>query len=72
MNAIRIIAVVLMLAGALGLVYGGFTYTRETEQARIGPVQLTVKDQRTVNIPIWAGVAALAIGTLLLVVPRAG
>lgn len=72
MNTIKIIAIALILAGGLGLAYGSFTYTQETEQAQIGPLQLTVKDQRTVNIPIWAGIAALAVGALLLAVPKSG
>lgn len=70
MTILKIIAIALILGGAVGLTYGGFSYTRETQQAQIGPVQLTVRDQRTVNIPVWAGLAALAVGTLILVVPR--
>ncbi len=70
MNAIKIAAIVLILVGALGLAYGGFSYTKETQQARIGPIELTVQDRQTVNIPIWAGVAAIMAGALLLFVPK--
>lgn len=66
MNAVRLLAIVLIVAGALGLVYGGFTYTRETHEARLGPIELSVQDKETVNIPIWAGVGAIAVGVVLL------
>jgi len=66
MNAIRIAAVALIVAGVLGLVYGGFSYTKETHEAKLGPIQLSVKEKETVNIPVWAGVGAIAVGGLLL------
>lgn len=66
MNAIKIAALVLIVAGVLGLVYGGFSYTKDTTEAKLGPVELTVKDRRTVNIPVWAGVVAIAAGGGLL------
>ena len=68
MNAVRIIGIVLVIAGVLGLVYGGFTYTKETHKAKLGPLELTVKDDETVNIPVWAGVGAIVLGGVLLVV----
>jgi len=67
MNAVKAIAFALILVGALGLVYGGFTYTKETHEAKIGPIELSVKDKETVNIPVWAGVGAIVIGGALLV-----
>jgi len=69
MSAIKIAAIVLIAAGILGLVYGGFSYTKETQQAKIGPLELSTKDKETVNVPAWAGVAAIAAGTALLLVP---
>ncbi len=68
MSAIRIVAILLIAAGVLGLVYGNFTYTKETHDAKVGPLELTVKEKHTVNIPAWAGVAAIAAGTVLLLV----
>ena len=62
MSAIKIVAIVLIIAGLLGLVYGRFNYTRETQEAKLGPFELTVKDTQTVNVPVWAGVAAIAAG----------
>ena len=70
MNGIRIAAIVLIVAGILGLVYGGFSYTRETHQAKLGPIELSVKEKETVNIPMWAGVGAIVIGGVLLVAGR--
>lgn len=66
MNAIKIAAIVLIVLGILGLVYGSFSYTEETHEAKLGPIELTAKDKRTVNIPVWAGVGAIVIGGVLL------
>jgi hypothetical protein len=66
MNPVKIAAIVLIAAGILGLVYGGFTYTKETHEANLGPIQMTVKDKETVNVPVWAGVGAIVIGGALL------
>lgn len=66
--ATRIIAIVLIAAGVLGLVYGGFSYTKESTAAQIGPLELKVQEKETVNIPLWAGIAAIAAGAGLLFV----
>jgi len=66
MSSTRIIAIVLIIAGVLGLVYGKFSYTRETHDAKVGPIELSVKDKETVNVPVWAGVGAIVIGAGLL------
>lgn len=68
MSANKIAGIVIMLVGVLGLVYGGFTYTKDTHDATIGPIELSVKDKERVNIPVWAGVGAIAFGAMLLVV----
>jgi len=65
-NAIKILGFALIVAGGLGLLYGGFTYTQETHQAVLGPIELTVQDKQTVNIPIWASIGAIVAGGLLL------
>ena len=67
MNAAKIAAIVLILVGVLGLAYGSFSFTKETHEAKIGPLELSVKDKQTVNIPVWAGVAAIVAGGALLV-----
>ena len=69
MNGIKGIAIVLLAAGVLALAYGGFSYTKETHEAHIGPLELTVKDKEHVNVPVWAGVAAIVIGAGFLLVP---
>ena len=56
----------LIAGGVLGLVYGGFSYTKETHEAKLGPIELSVKDRQTINIPVWAGVGAIVIGGVLL------
>jgi TRAP-type C4-dicarboxylate transport system permease small subunit len=66
MNASKIVAMALIVAGVLGLIYGGFSYTQDTTKAKIGPIELTVKDRHNVNIPVWAGVAAVVAGGALL------
>ena len=52
----------------LGLAYGGFTYTKATHKATLGPLQLSVKEEQTVNIPVWAGVGAIVMGGLLVLI----
>jgi len=69
MSALKIAAVVLIAAGILGLVYGKFSYTAETHEAKIGSLELSMKDKETVNVPVWAGVGAIVIGGVLLLIP---
>ena len=68
MNTVKIAAIVLIVAGILGLVYGSFSYTKETHEAKLGPIELSFKEKQTVNVPAWAGVAAIAAGAALLLV----
>lgn len=70
MKAIRILAIVLIVAGGLSFAYRGFTYTKDTHEAMLGPISLSVNETRTVNIPIWAGLGALVAGVILLVVRK--
>ena len=66
MNAVKLAAIVLIVAGILGLAYGSFSYTKETHEAKVGPIELSVKDKETVNVPVWAGVGAMVIGGVIL------
>ncbi len=68
MNPIRIVGIVLIVAGIAGIGIGGFSFTRETHQAKLGPVELSVKEKENVDIPMWASVAAIVVGGVLLVV----
>ncbi len=66
MNPIKIIGVVLIAVGALGLIYGGFSYTKDTTAVKLGPIELTVKEKQSVNVPLWAGIGAIVVGGILL------
>ena len=67
-SALKVAGILLIAAGIIALVYGGITYTQTTHDAKVGPFELTMKDKRTVNIPVWAGVGAIVVGAGLLVV----
>jgi len=70
MNSIKMLAIVLIVAGGLALAYGGFTYTRNTHQAKLGPIELSFKETRTVNVPAWAGLGLIVAGVGLLFVRK--
>ena len=67
MNPIKLVGIALIVAGALGLAYGSFSYTKDTSAVKLGPIELSVKEKETVNVPMWAGIAAIVVGGLLLV-----
>jgi hypothetical protein len=69
MTPTKIIGIILIVLGAGALAVGGFSYTRDTHQAKIGPLQFSVQEKETVIVPTWAGLAAIALGVVLLVVP---
>lgn len=62
----RMIAIVILAVGILALAYGGFSYTKETHDAKIGPLEISVSENRRVNVPLWAGVALAVVGGGLL------
>jgi hypothetical protein len=68
MNMVKVIGVLLIVAGVLGVVFSTFSFTKETHEAKLGPIELSVKEKQTVNIPVWASVAAIIVGGVLLVV----
>jgi len=70
MNALKVVALALIAAGRLGLIYGGFTYTKSTHEAKIGPLEMSVDQKQTVKVPVWAGVGAIVAGAGLLLVGR--
>ena len=69
MKASKVIAIVLLIVGGLILAYGSFTYTKETHNAKIGSIELSIKDKETVNVPAWVGVLSMVVGAVLLI-PR--
>ncbi|HEX5092013.1 MAG TPA: hypothetical protein VFV84_04905 [Burkholderiales bacterium] len=62
----KALGIVLIVAGTLALVYGGFSYTRDRHDVKLGPIQFSVKEEERVNVPVWAGAGAIAAGALLL------
>ena len=72
MEGSKIGAIVLIVAGTLGLVYGQFSYNKSTDKTTVGPVSISVTDRQTVNVPAWAGVAAIVAGSLILVAGKRG
>lgn len=70
LNARVLIGTVLIVAGVLAVVMGGFSYTQEREAADIGPVEIQVEEQKRVNIPLWAGAAGIVAGAVVLAASR--
>jgi drug/metabolite transporter (DMT)-like permease len=66
MNTSKLAAIILIVAGVLVLAYGGFSYTKSTHQADVGPIHLSLDEKQRVNVPVWAGIAAIVVGGLLL------
>lgn len=66
MNSLKVVAIVLIVAGVLGLAYGGFSYTRQTHEVKLGPIEMSVQERESVNVPVWAGVGAILLGGGLL------
>ena len=78
MSGIKMAALALIVAGILALAYGGFTYTKETHNADIGSLHMSIKDKQTVNVPVWVGAGAIVGGAILFLagdknlVPKVG
>jgi multidrug transporter EmrE-like cation transporter len=66
MNALKIAAIALIVAGILGLGYGSFSYTKQTHELKMGPIEMSVQEKQRVNVPVWAGAGAIALGAALL------
>ena len=72
MNSTKLVGVVLIVLGALALMYGGFSYTKDTTAMKLGPLEMTVQEKKTVNVPLWAGFGAIVVGGVLLVMGKKG
>lgn len=70
MSSIKILAILFILGGGLGLAYGTFSYTKETHETKIGPLSLSVEEKERVNIPEWVAAAAIGGGVLMLLFDR--
>jgi len=66
MNLLRLTAILIIIGGTLGLVYGSFTYTKETRETKLGPIDMSIKEKETINVPVWAGAGAITFGSLIL------
>ncbi len=67
MKAMRIVGVLLLVLGLAGFLTGGFSFTKDTTQAKLGPLELTVKEKESVNIPQWMSLGAMVRGGVVLV-----
>ncbi|MEO5772336.1 MAG: hypothetical protein ABIQ29_09745 [Burkholderiaceae bacterium] len=67
MNSLKFVAAAFIVAGVLAVIYGGFSYTKDTTVVKIGPIEVTAKEKQTVNVPLWAGFGAIVVGGILLV-----
>jgi drug/metabolite transporter (DMT)-like permease len=66
MTPTKLVGVILIVAGVLGLLYGGFSYTKEKHDIKLGPIEFSVREKESVNIPVWAGAGAIVAGAVLL------
>lgn len=69
MNGLKLLGVVMLVLGILGVAYGGFTYTKDTDKVDIGPIHLTVEDKEHVNVPLWLGIVVAVVGGAIVVSP---
>jgi hypothetical protein len=67
MKLVKVVGVLLIVAGVLGVVFNSFSFTKETHELKLGPIELSVKEKQAVDIPVWASVGAIVVGGLLLV-----
>lgn len=70
MKANRLAAIAMIVAGALALTYGGFSFTKERHSASVGALHMSVDEKQHVNVPLWAGLAVLVAGVLMLLIPK--
>ena len=70
MNTAKLIGIIMIVMGGLGLAYGGFSYTKETTGMKVGPLELKVQEKETINVPLIVSAGVMAVGVFLLVVGR--
>ena len=66
MKTVKIVGIVLIVVGILGAVFGGFSYTKKTQEIKMGPMEMTIRDKQAVDIPIWASISVMVLGGALL------
>jgi hypothetical protein len=67
---VKVVGLVLIVAGILALIYGGFTYKKETHDATIGPIQIGFTEKKRMDVPVWAGVALIVVGGGLVIADK--
>lgn len=72
MNKIKILAILLIVSGILGSIYTSFSYTKQTDEVKLGPIEMSIEQKKTVEIPIWVSVGAIVVGSLLLISNKRG
>ena len=72
MNSLKMAGLVLIIVGALGLAYGGFSYTKDTTAVKLGSLELKVQERKSINVPLWAGISAIVLGAALMVLSGKG
>lgn len=70
MGVKRIVGILLIVAGVLGLLYGGFSFTKETHTTKLGPLELSVNEKERVNVPVWLSIGSVVAGVVLLAFGR--
>ncbi len=68
----KLLAIVFISAGIMGLIYGGFSFTKETHEAELGPLSMSIDEKEYVSVPVWAGIASIVVGTGLLLMRKQG
>ncbi len=68
MNPKNVVAIVLIIAGFVGLAYGGFSYTKDTTVVKLGSMEISAQEKETINFPLWASIGAIVAGGVMLVV----
>jgi hypothetical protein len=70
MSPLKMVGMLLLVGGVLALMFGGFSYTKETHDVDLGPLEIEVEDKEEVNVPMWAGIAAVAVGAMIILYGR--
>ena len=70
MKPLSILGVVLIVLGLVALFAGGFSYTKDKGTADLGPVDITVKDEEHVRVPMPVSVGVVVLGVVLLFAGR--
>lgn len=68
MNAAKITGIVLIVLGLAGFFTGGFSFTKNTTTAKLGPLELSVQEKESINVPQWLSLGALALGAVVFVI----